>query len=100
MAWSLGRAVLLAALAAWSEPPTLPSIPLASFTPAIRTQIEAAYRKARGNPADGAAAGRLGMPLPPHQQLEPAEGCDRPAPAPDSPARRWVYHPRAVPAAA
>src|SRR5437867_1547245 len=46
MAWSLGRAVLLAALAAWSEPPPLPSIPLASFTPAIRTQIEAAYRRA------------------------------------------------------
>src|SRR6059036_1314120 len=92
MAWSLGRIVLLAALAVGSEPPPLPSIPLASFTPAIRTQIEAAYRKARSDPADGAAAGRLGMLLHAYQQLESAEVCYRRARALDSADARWVYY--------
>ena len=76
MAWSLGRIVLLAALAVGSEPPPLPSIPLTSFTPAIRTQIEAAYRKARSDPADGAAAGRLGMLLRPSEHPDTAEQDD------------------------
>ncbi len=76
--------------------PELPQLALDAFLPAVRTEAAKALEAARANPADGAAAGKLGMILHAHQQYGAAEVCYRRAEALDPKRPAWPYYLSAV----
>ncbi len=78
-------------LCAQSIPP-LPKLPLDNYSPALREQIQAAYRGASENPKDAGASGHLGMLLYAYEQYEYADPCFTRAHALAPDDSRWAYY--------
>ncbi len=72
--------------------PELPKLALANFPPATREEIQKALGEAQAKPRDAEAAGRLGMLLQAHEQLEAAEACFERARRLDPNRFQWVYY--------
>ncbi len=84
--------IVLAVSCARPQMPPLPEIPLASFSPAIRTEVAKALDVARARPEDAAASGALAMLLHAHDRFDPARLCYRRAIALDPQAFEWPYY--------
>jgi tetratricopeptide (TPR) repeat protein len=94
--WSRLAAILVGAYlaachSAGSHPP-LPEISTGGFLPAIRQEVDAAISAAKTRPDDAAAAGRLGMVLQAHKQLQGARQCYRRAASLDPRSFEWRYY--------
>ncbi|MBI1895830.1 MAG: tetratricopeptide repeat protein [Acidobacteria bacterium] len=74
-----------------SHPPPLPEIRTEQFLPAVRDRIRQVHEAARQNPRDAGAAGRLGMALQAHDQLDAAAQCYRRARYLDHGSYEWPY---------
>jgi tetratricopeptide (TPR) repeat protein len=72
--------------------PDLPAPKSASFLPAVRDQIDGAYRRAAASPDDAEAVGRYGMVLEAYSQYDAARACYARAHQLDPKAFRWGYH--------
>lgn len=71
--------------------PPLPPVDSSAFSPAVREQIQLARQVAETNPADGDAAGRLGMLYHVYQLDSPAIVCYRRAHSLDPRNPRWPH---------
>ena len=91
---ALGVALLAAAcsLSGLRSLPELPKPVAATFTPAVRDQVQKAYDDARQHPRDAAACGRLGMVLHAYEQYQSAAVCYRRASLLEPGSFRWIYY--------
>ncbi len=103
MNWSVGKwravvsclamAVVLATSCTKPQAlPDLPSIETATFTPAVRRQVESAVAAVRAKPRDAALNGRLGMTLHANSQFVSAESCYRRAHLLERSSSAWAYY--------
>jgi tetratricopeptide (TPR) repeat protein len=91
----LSLALLALAGCARTTPGPLPELPApasASFLPAVREQIDGAYRRAAASPGDPEASGQYGMVLHAYQQYQPARACYERAHELDPGSFRWAYY--------
>jgi tetratricopeptide (TPR) repeat protein len=72
--------------------PDLPVPKLATFLPAVRDQIDAAYKRAAASPDDAEAVGRYGMVLEAYSQYDAARACYARARQLEPSSFRWAYH--------
>ncbi len=94
--WTAAAIVCCVSCANRPPAPDLPQLSLDAFLPAVKTEVAKALEAARANPADGAAAGRLGMILHAHQEYGAAAACYRRAEALDPKRPSWPYYISAV----
>jgi tetratricopeptide (TPR) repeat protein len=71
--------------------PDLPRLQLDNFLPAVREQVQKAYKAAQANPNDPETSGQLGMVLDAYEQYDSAEACYRRAHMLDVRSFRWLY---------
>lgn len=92
MATATAALVLAGLFASAQTLPPLPTLPLDTYEPPARAQIEEALKAAQARPRDADPSGRLGMLLYANEQYEFATACfDRAhALAPQEP--RWPYY--------
>ncbi|MSV29422.1 MAG: tetratricopeptide repeat protein, partial [Bryobacterales bacterium] len=94
--WAAAAILCCLSCAKRSQAPELPQLSLDAFLPAVRSEVAKALEAARANPADGGAAGKLGMILHAHQQYGAAEACYRRAEVLDPKRPSWPYYLSAV----
>lgn len=72
--------------------PPLPQPDSATFLPAVRDQVDAAYRKAAARPDDANLVGQYGMVLEAYDRYPAARACYERAHALDPASFRWAYY--------
>src|SRR5688500_10495806 len=72
--------------------PALPPLRISEFSPALHAKVQAIYQRAKRNPKDGSAAGRLGMMFHAYLQFESAANCYRIAHSLQPAEEKWSYY--------
>jgi tetratricopeptide (TPR) repeat protein len=94
--WLAALSLLLSAAACGGGKTTpLPELPVPksdTFLPAVRDQIDGAYKRAAARPGDAEAVGRYGMALDAYAQYELARVCYERAHRLDPRSFSWGYH--------